>query len=206
MSTQRPNRRQKQAAATRQDILIAARKLFAANGYAATSMAAIAEEAETAVQTLYASVGPKHAIILALVDAMEEDAGVEEFLGRFARTNEPRELIALIVGLSRQFMERSGDVFAAMAAAAPTEPDVAAAWQKARHNHAFGGRHIAERLAGLDALDPGLTVERASDILSVLNWGLTWQQFIRDHGWSIDDCEAWLTENLCRLLLKPTAR
>ncbi|MCC6704143.1 MAG: TetR/AcrR family transcriptional regulator [Thermomicrobiales bacterium] len=206
MSTHRPSRRQKQAAATRQDILIAARKLFAANGYAATSMAAIAEEAETAIQTLYASVGPKHAIILALVDAMEDDAGVDEFLRRFAQTSEPREMIALIVGLSRQFMERSGDVFAAMAAAAPTEPDVAAAWQKARRNHAYGARHVAERLASLDALDAGVTVERAADILGVLNWGLTWQQFIRDHGWSIDECEAWLTETFCRLLLKPTAR
>lgn len=201
MTTQRSTRRQKQAAATRQEILIAARKLFATNGYAATSMAAIAGEAETAVQTIYDSVGPKHAIILALVDMIEEEAGVGEFRQRLAQTNGPRELIALIVGLSRQFTELGGDVFAAMASAAPTEPDVAEAWRKARNNHMTGARYIAERLANLGALAPGVTVERAADILGVLNWGTTWQQFTREHGWSITDYEAWLNDTLVKLLL-----
>jgi AcrR family transcriptional regulator len=201
LSAPRPNRRQKQAAATRQEILVAARTRFAADGYAATSMAAIAAEAETAVQTIYSSVGPKHAIILALVDMIEEEAGVGDFRQRLAETHEPLALIALIVGLSRRFTELGSDVFATMAAAAPLEPDVAAAWQKAKHNHMRGARYIAERLAGLNALAPGITVERAADILGVLNWGTTWQQFTRDHGWSIDEYETWLIETLARLLL-----
>jgi AcrR family transcriptional regulator len=201
LTANRSNRRQKQAAATRQDILQAARTLFAANGYAATSMSAIAAEAETAVQTIYDSVGPKHAVILALVDSLEEEAGVGDVRQRLAQTNDPRELIALIVGLSRQFTERGGDIFAAMASAAPSEPDVAEAWRKARRNHQSGARYIAERLSKLGALAPGLTVERAADVLGVLNWGATWQQFVQDHGWSVDECEAWLNETLIALLL-----
>jgi len=201
MTEHRSSRRKKQAAATRQDILVAARKLFASRGYAATSMAAIASEAEAAVQTIYDSVGPKHAIILALVDTIEEEAGVGEVRQRLAQTSEPRELIALIVGLSRQFTERGGDVFAAMASAAPTEPDVAEAWRKARRNHLAGARYVAERLANLGALESGVTVERAADILGVLNWGTTWQQFTQDHGWSVDQYEAWLNETLATLLL-----
>jgi AcrR family transcriptional regulator len=202
MTAQPSNRRQKQAAATRQDILNAARKLFATNGYGVTSMAAIAEEAETAVQTIYASVGPKHAIILALVETLEADAGVGETMQRLAHAHDPRELIALIVGLSRQFAEKGGDIIDAMASAAPTEPDVATALRTARRNHMSGSRYIAERLARLDALAPGLSVERAADILGVLNWGTTWHQFTQDQGWSIDEYEAWLNDTLVRLLLK----
>jgi histidyl-tRNA synthetase len=59
-----------------------------------------------------------------------------------------------------------------------------------------------DALARLDALDSGVTVERAADILGVLNWGTTWHQFIQDQGWSIDECEIWLNETLIRLLLK----
>ena len=202
MTTPRSNRRQKQAAATHQDILAAARKLFAINGYAATSMAAIATEAETAVQTIYDSVGPKHAIMLALVDTVEEEAGVGEFLQRLAQTNEPREIIALIIGLSRRFMERAGDIVAAMASAAPSEPDVAEAARKARRNHMSGARHVAGRVESLDALAPGVTVERAADILGVLNWGATWQQFVHEQGWPIEEFEAWLNQTIATLVLK----
>lgn len=205
LGTKRSNRRQKQAEATRQDILAAARRLFATNGYAATSMAAIAKEAETAVQTIYDSVGPKPAIILALIDSIEEEAGVGEVVAQIMQADDPRVLIGLIVGLSKNFTERSSDIFAAMASAAPSEPDVAEAMRKARQNHQRGSRFIAEKLAQLGALDPEVSVERASDILGVLNWGLTWQQFIQEQGWSANDVERWLNETLIDLLLKDDA-
>jgi AcrR family transcriptional regulator len=205
MARTRSTRRQKQAAATREDILAAARRLFATQGYVATSMSAIAAEAETAVQTIYDSIGPKRAIILALVDVIEEEAGVAEARQRLAQTDDPRELIAVLVGLSRQFMERTGDVFVAMASAAPTEPDVAEAWRQANRNHGRGAQYVAHRLAGLDALRPGVSAERAADVIGVLNWGTTWQQFTRDHGWTLDECEAWLTQSLAALVLNEDA-
>jgi AcrR family transcriptional regulator len=204
MTAQRSNRRQKQAAATRQDILAAARRLFATKGYAATSMSAIAAEAETAVQTIYDSVGSKHAIILALVDVIEEEAGVDEFRQRLGRAREPRELIALLVALTRRFTERSGDVFRAMASAAPTEPDVAAALKKASEQHHTGAKYVAHWLAGMDALKPGTSPERAADVIGVLTWGTMWQQLTQDRGWSLDECEAWMIETVATLILRET--
>src|SRR5258708_34502940 len=50
-------RRAEAAARTRQSILEAARTLFAENGYSATSMAAIAQAAGVALDTVYASAG-----------------------------------------------------------------------------------------------------------------------------------------------------
>jgi AcrR family transcriptional regulator len=201
MTTRRSTRRQKQAAATRQDILAAARRLFASRGYAATSMAAIAAEAETAVQTIYDSVGPKRAIILALVDKTEEDAGVAEMPRRIGETSDPRELIALQVGLTRQFMEHSGDVFLALMSAAPVEADVAEAWQHASRRHRGGARFVARAIAERGGLREDLPVDRAAAILSVLTWGTTWMQFTQDHGWSLDDCERWMNEMLVTQLL-----
>src|SRR5688572_27541076 len=93
MTSRRPSRRQLQAEATRRDILAAARRLFAERGYAATSMAAIAEAAGAAVQTVYDSVGPKRAILLALNDVLDEEAGVGPMWRRIAETSDPEQLI-----------------------------------------------------------------------------------------------------------------
>ena len=171
MATRKSNRRQKQAAATRQDILAAARRLFAERGYVATSMTAIAEEAETAVQTIYDSVGPKKAIVLALVDVQEEQVGVGEFVKQLVATQDPREAVGLLVEMTRKFMEQTGDVFVALMSASPTEPDVAAAWEKANRNHRLGAQFVAKKLVDLGALRDGVTAERAADVLAGLSWG-----------------------------------
>jgi AcrR family transcriptional regulator len=202
MAKTRSTRREKQAAATREDILEAARRLFAERGYAATSMSAIAEEAETAVQTIYDSVGPKRAIVLAMVELSEQKAGVPQYVKRIMEAQDPRECITHYVRMTRQFMEPGGDVFVAMMTAATTEPDVAEAWEMANRNHRHGARLVAGQLAKTGELTPGTTVEQAGAVLGVMTWGTTWLQFTRDHSWSFDECESWLIASLCTLLVK----
>ena len=55
----RSSYRQVQAAATRERIADAARRLFAANGYGSTSIEAIAAAAGVAVRTVYSVFGTK---------------------------------------------------------------------------------------------------------------------------------------------------
>lgn len=202
MTARRSNRRLKQAAATRQDILSAARRLFAEQGYVGTSMAAIAEEAETAVQTIYDSVGPKRAIMLALVDVIDDQVGVAQTVQQLGQTRDPNEMISLMVRVTRQFAEHCGDVEVAIMSAAPTEPDVAAALDEANRRHRGGGRLVAESIANVGALKPDVSVQHAGDVIAVLTVGTMWQQLTQEHGWSFDECEAWMTETLTTLLLK----
>src|SRR5689334_7067445 len=60
--------RRAEASSTRRRILEAARRLFLARGYAAATMPAIAEEAGIALDTVYASVGKKPALLRLLVE------------------------------------------------------------------------------------------------------------------------------------------
>ena len=76
VSARRPNRREVAAAETRREILRAARRLFAERGFASTSVQQIAEESGVAVQTIYSSIGSKAALVLALNDLIDEEAGV----------------------------------------------------------------------------------------------------------------------------------
>ena len=58
-----PGRRARKALATRHRVLDAAETLFVRDGYAAATIAAIAEKADVAVQTVYAVFGNKRAIL-----------------------------------------------------------------------------------------------------------------------------------------------
>src|SRR6059036_3352192 len=59
-------RRRQQAAATRLAILEAAQRLFERDGYAATTMAAIAGEARVALKTVYVAFETKSGVLRAL--------------------------------------------------------------------------------------------------------------------------------------------
>src|SRR4051812_41924917 len=60
--------RTEQAAATHEAVLGAARELFVAQGYAPTTVAEIAARASVSVDTVYASVGRKPALLRELVE------------------------------------------------------------------------------------------------------------------------------------------
>jgi AcrR family transcriptional regulator len=66
--TYRSSVREEQARRTRQAILDAARRLFAEQGYAATTIAQVAKAAGVAVDTVYASVGAKPVLMRLLME------------------------------------------------------------------------------------------------------------------------------------------
>ena len=127
MAAYKSERRQQQAQATHRDILRAARRLFAERGYAATSVADLAQEAGVAVQTIYTSCGSKRELVLALVDTIDEEAGIAPIAARQAESDKPEEIVSLAVRLTRQLNERCGDIISALLSAASLEPDAAAA-------------------------------------------------------------------------------
>ena len=199
----RPNRREVAAAETRREILRTARRLFAERGFAGTSVQQIAEEAGVAVQTIYASVGPKSALVLALIDLIDEEAGIPALNAEMARETHPRRLIAAAVRLTRQLNERCGDIMRVMFSAASADPDAAAAVADGMRRHQQGASQGARWLAELGALAPAVTPERAAVVLALMLSPASWQQLTQGSGWSFDEAETWLTASLIRLLLEP---
>lgn len=198
----RSTRRRRQAQATRQDIVRAARRLFAQRGYAATSVAHIAAEADVAVQTIYASVGSKRELVLALIDAIDEEAGIPELTARLGSAESPREIIGLAVRLTRQLSERCGDIVDALTSAAAVESDAATAAAEGMRRHRAGAARVAARLERLHALRDGIPTERAAAVMAVLTSRATYAQLTGDHGWSFEECERWIERTLDELLLR----
>src|SRR5262245_6671175 len=66
--TYNSSRRSRQAAQTREEILAAAIELFSGSGWAGTTLAAIAERAGVAVETIYAGFGSKKRLLRIALD------------------------------------------------------------------------------------------------------------------------------------------
>src|SRR6478752_1655995 len=73
-------RRAVQAEQTRAEIVSAARRQFAATGYAGTSVKDIAAAAGVSVQTVYDSVGSKADLVRRLNDLIDDEAGFGDIL------------------------------------------------------------------------------------------------------------------------------
>jgi AcrR family transcriptional regulator len=196
-----PNRREIAAAATRQVILAAARRLFAEHGYTATSVQQVADESGVAIQTIYSSVGSKADLVLALNDLIDEEADVARLGAQIGTETEPAKLLAAGVRLTRQLNERCGDIIRVLLSAEAAEPDIAAAYQDGMRRHQRGAIGLGQRLAALDALAAGTSAEQATTAFSVMTSPASWRQLTSDARWSFDDAETWLTDALAKLLL-----
>ena len=201
MTEKRPSRREIAAEATRQEILRTARRLFAAHGYANTSIQQIAAESGVAVQTIYSSVGAKAALVLALNDLIDTEAGVAELAADIAQETNPSTLLAKAVHLTRQLNERCGDIIRALLTAEPAEPEAAAAYANGMRRHQQGAADLGRRLAALGALSPSTSVEQAATTYALMTSPTSWRQLTQDAGWTFDDAQDWLTQALATLLL-----
>jgi AcrR family transcriptional regulator len=201
MATYRSARREKQAQSTRDDIVRAARTLFAERGYAGTSMNDIAAAADVAVPTIYASCGSKRELLLALLDRIDEEADVPALNERMGQARTAQEVIAAGARLTRQINERCGDIIAALVSAAQVEPDVAEALTEGRRRHRDGTARMAKGLGKLGALRDGVTVKQAAAIIAVTTSSETYFSLTGEHGWSYDACERWVIESLTAQLL-----
>jgi AcrR family transcriptional regulator len=196
-------RRDKQAADTRRDILDAALRLFAERGYARTSIAEIATEAGVAVPTLYTSVGTKSALLRQLLDTVDEQAGVAELARRVHAETNPATVVELEVQITRQIVERSGDIIRALASAAVVEAEMAETYAAGNARHRAGAVSTVDRLIQLKALRPGLSPADATAIVAAMTSTMVYEMLTSDFGWTFDQCAQWLTTTLSTQLLAP---
>ena len=81
--------RQAQAAATRERIAEAARRLFGVAGYGSTSIEAIAADAGVAVRTVYSAFGTKREILSLICEQWLERARARELAGEVLAEPDP---------------------------------------------------------------------------------------------------------------------
>jgi AcrR family transcriptional regulator len=184
----------------------AAYRLFCEKGYVATTMEAIAREAEVAVPTLYFTFRTKGAILGealgAAVMGLDEPLGPEgaPWYGAFEAEPDPPHALKILVENSTPILRRVGPLLAATYAAAG-DPDVASVHALGEQRRHDGYRAIVQILARKGSLRRGLTIARATDILLALLGPQLFDALANGRGWSVAECDHWLVEVLSQQLL-----
>ncbi|HEX3226612.1 MAG TPA: TetR family transcriptional regulator [Gaiellaceae bacterium] len=200
-------RRREQAQATRLAILDAAERLFLRDGYAPTTMAAVAREARVALKTLYVAFETKDGILRALwnlrLRSESEQLPITGHASYRAVLDEqdPAKQLRLNARNSRLGKERVGDLAEVIHTAAPLDSAIAALWDRINEEYKDNQRTIVESIKKKRALARGLDVDHATDILWVLNHPTTWSLLVRRSGWTPDDYERWTGDSACAQLL-----
>jgi AcrR family transcriptional regulator len=200
-------RRREQAAGTRREILEAAQRLFERQGYAATTIAAIAAEAGVALKTVYVAFETKSGVLRALWhlllrgDQEEAPVGEREWYRELLVEPDPEQQLRLMARQSRIVKLRIGAVLEVIRTAAPSDPDIAALWERIQTDFHALQRGLVESLAAKRALRPSLDVDRATDILWTLNSPELWQLLVVGRGWTPDEYEQWCADAACSQLL-----
>jgi AcrR family transcriptional regulator len=194
--------REQHHAVTRQAILRAARVLFAERGFARSSVKAIAERAGVAIQTIYATFGSKAGVAMALVDLVDQEAGVLELAQQLAQLDDPRALVRTYARLRRQIRERSGDLIRTLRQGAALEPEMAEVWGEGMRRRHAGLERMTARLDAQQALKEGLSPARAAAVAAALVTDDACDVLVEQRGWTFDEYEAWLGDTLATLLLK----
>lgn len=201
-----PHRRE-QAAATRRAVLEAAQGLFEQQGYAATSMAAIAAEAGVSLKTVYLAFETKSGLLRALWHLLlrgEQEGipvGQQPWFREVMEEPDPERQLRLNARNSRMVKVRAGALMEVIRSAAPSDPDIGALWNRIQTEFHANQRSIVEILHEKNALSPGLDVDRATDILWTLNHPSLYWLLVNERGWTPEQFEEWLGDTLCSQLL-----
>jgi AcrR family transcriptional regulator len=180
--------RREAAARNRTAILDAARELFTSRGYTATPMAAIAEQAGVALDTVYASVGRKPQLARLLIETAISGTGgavpaeERDYVRAIQAATDAETKIAIYAAAIRAIAARLAPLLAMLQQAAPAEPQLAALWHEIAERRAANMRRFVADLAAVATFRVDLG--EAADIVWATNAPELYQLLVGQRGWS----------------------
>lgn len=197
--------RDEQAAQTRARILSAAGALFEANGYARTTISAIAERAGVATDTVYATFKNKARILTALIDDRLAPApGTDSVLDRpeaHAVRDQPDQR-AQLKAFARdiaQLSERVRPIYEIMRTASAVEPQMAAVHAEMDTYRLRNMRQVATWIAATGPLR--MDIDRAAETIWAIASPDVARMLCDARGFTRDQYAQWLEATLVRVLL-----
>ncbi len=199
-------RRREHAATTRSSVLAAAGDLLRDKGYAATTVADIARVAGVSVDTVYASVGRKPELVLAVIDVVlggadePVPADQRDYVQAIRREPAARGKIAIYAAAVARLVPRTAPLQEALRKAGEKDPGCASKWQGLVARRAANMRLFAADLRATGELRHDLTDEEVADMVWSTNAAEYWL-LLDQRGWTPARYEALLVDIWSRTLL-----
>jgi AcrR family transcriptional regulator len=201
--------RDEQAQRTRRAVVTAARELFLARGYAATTIDAIAAAARVSRRTVFNSVGGKVVLLkLAMEWAIVGDDEPVALAGRpgvkaIQAEPDPRRALALWAQMVVKVASRVAPISAVLTVAADADPAAAQLFSELARNRMFGATEFVRYLASLEGLAAGVSEQQAADLCWSLMDGHLYRLLVTQRGWTAVSFAQWLADSLAATLLRP---
>lgn len=198
-------RRDAQTAGTRADIVDAATILMRDRGYVGTSIAAIADGAGVAVQTIYNSVGSKADVLASVLAGATDRAGAggrsgPDLAARLAAAETAGVALGVLADWIVDGNQRAAPIQRVLNEAAGIDPEIRELElsSAARSLVAYGDAvAVLRSRLGLRA---GLSDHEAAASIWALGHPQVFQTLVLDLGWSTETYTAWLRSALPALL------
>ena len=197
VKTPRSSYRQEQADATRRRIADAAQRLFARDGYGATSMEAIAREAGVGTRTVYLAFGAKREILSVICERWLQRAGARERARAVLDAAEPVARLRAAAGWLVALYSADFDVVRVLDAATDEDEEtrnVLAAKLRGRN------RVMDELIASVEA-QLAVPLSDAQALFRAYAATGVYEALVVDAGWSPERFEMWLADTLVAQLL-----
>jgi len=187
---------------------MAARELFLRDGYAATTLQAIADRAGVAVQTVYFHFGNKRTVLKHVVDvaATGDDEPValleRPWVARMRDAGDATAALEVWAEVSQEIYERIVPVMRVVREAAGSDPEMLAQERTNREQTLAAHGMLAEHLAERGSLRDGLDVASAAEELFVV-FGID-VHVLTTHelGWSAGRWRSWAVSTAARTVLR----
>jgi AcrR family transcriptional regulator len=193
---------------TRRRVLHAAREQFRREGWAATTVASIAAAASVSVDTVYASVGRKPQLLLAVIDMTLADsadalpAEQRTYVQDIATATTADEKIAIYAAALARLLPQVAPLQEALRRAGESDEECAAVWRHLVERRAANMRLFAADLRATGRLRPDLDDDRVADIVWATN-SAEFFSLLAQRGWSPAEFEVLLVDLWTRLLTGP---
>ena len=200
------SRRRAAAERRRLEILAAARALFVEGGYAATSVQAVADRAGVSLDTVYATVGRKPQLLLAVHDmALAEGpepvpAEQRDYVRAVAAAPSAEEKLRIYAAAMARVLPQTVPIMRALREAGATEPECAAQHDAISRRRAANMRRFVADLRATGELRPELSDDDAADLVWSLN-SPEWYGLVTGTGRSPEQYAELFVDVLLRTLL-----
>jgi AcrR family transcriptional regulator len=201
------SRRQEQARQTRRAVLDAAHRLFVEQGYAKTTMAAVAGEVGVSVETVYKAFGNKPGLVKAVFDVavVGDDEPVplmqRELVQRIETEPDACEKLRIYGAHLVTTGARTAAILLVVRSAAATDDGAAELWEQLQAERLTGMSAFAKHLDEGGHLRTGVSAAEARDVVWTHNSVEMWDLLVIQRGWSAERFGAWIGQQLIAALL-----
>jgi AcrR family transcriptional regulator len=201
------SRRQEQARRTRARVLGVAKRRFLEDGYAQTTMGAIAAEADVSVETIYKAFSNKAGILKAMFDVAiagdDEPVPLQErdMVARIEAEPDPRKKLGIYGDAYAVRAGRAVPVQLLARDAAAADAGAAEVWRQLNDERFVGMTAFATHLRDSKVLRRGVTRDEARDVLWLHTAPHVYELLVLERGWTADRFGRWITQQLVAALV-----